>query len=80
MRLQVLVDGFSPFQKIPIGLVRALGKDIPGPVAVMSYRRSLWGKYASACFQEAMRGSTRWERGECEIFAAFVSKLNDCAY
>lgn len=80
MRLSVLHDGFSPLQRIPITLMRWFGGDIPGPVAVMSYRRALFGRQAGPAFQAAMREARDWTPGECELFAALVSKLNHCAY
>jgi hypothetical protein len=57
----------------------AFGK-IPGPVLVMSYRRELFGKYLARCYQEALRGCTEWTAGEAELFAAFISRLNECKY
>jgi hypothetical protein len=38
------------------------------------------GQTLSACFQEAMREGTEWNDGETELVAAFVSRLNSCAY
>jgi hypothetical protein len=80
MRLQILESGFSPIQKLFIGVVRLTGGTVPGPIAAMSYRRALWGKQASACFQQAMRGMHEWKVAETELFAAFVSKKNACEY
>lgn len=81
MRLEILEQGHSPLQKILLSLFRAAsGGDAPGPVLVMSYRRELFGKYLAECFQDGMRHATAWTKGEVELFAAFVSRINECKY
>jgi hypothetical protein len=82
MRLQILEKGHRPFQKLILSLIKATseGGQAPGPILVMSYRRELFGKHISPCFQEAMRGGKEWSLGEVELFAAFVSQLNECKY
>lgn len=81
MRLRVLESGHRPVQKLLLGLIRAASSgQVPGPILLMSYRRELFGKQLAACFQQAMRNATRWRKAELEIFAAFVSKLNQCRY
>ncbi len=81
MRLQILEKGHRPLQKIILGFIRRASKGrVPGPILVMSYRRELFGKYLAQCFQEGMREATEWSVGEVELFAAFVSRLNECRY
>jgi hypothetical protein len=81
MRLQVLDNGFRPLQKVLLTIVSATSEGhIPGPIAVMSYHRDLFGKYLAPCFQEAMRKATEWSVAEVELFAAFVSRLNKCNF
>lgn len=82
MRLQILDHGHSFFQKLLLGLIKLSSEDrkAPGPVLVMSYRRELFGKYIAPCFQEAMREGKEWSIGEVELFAAFVSSLNQCMF
>ena len=81
MRLEILETGHNPIQKILLGFIAATSEGhTPGPVAIMSYRRNLFGKHFAACIQEAMRKATEWSRGEVELFAAFVSQLNQCRY
>lgn len=81
MRLKVLEHGHRPFQKIILSLIRAVSDGhVPGPILTMSYRRELFGRYLAACFQEGMRGASEWSVGEVELFAAFVSRLNECKY
>lgn len=78
MRLKILHDGFRPIQKLLIRLL--FGKQIPGPVAVMSYRREMGGKHLGDFFQQKMRSQTRWSKGNAELFAGFVSSLQQCQF
>jgi hypothetical protein len=81
VRLRILEKGFRPLQKVILSMVRAIsGGKVPGPILALSYRRELCGKYLAACYQEGMRKVTEWSLGEVELFAAFVSKLNECKY
>jgi hypothetical protein len=49
-------------------------------MVVFSYRSEIFGKSFAACLQEAMRRSKAWSVAEVETMAAFVSKVNHCAY
>ena len=81
VRLKILDNGFRPLQKILMKLVGLpSGGFVPGPVRVMTYRREIFGKYWRACVQEGMREGKEWTVGEVELFAAFISKLNECEY
>jgi len=81
MRLEILENGHRPLQKVILSFIRTIsGGHAPGPILVMSYRRELFGKQLAACFQEGMRGAKEWTLGEVELFAAFVSQLNECKY
>lgn len=80
MRLEILNSGHRPIQKLLLRVAALVGGQIPGPIAVMSYRREIFGQGLAKCFQEAMRQQTEWTDGETEVFAAFVSKLNSCSY
>lgn len=78
MRLQILHDGYRPIQKLIMRFL--LGGPPPGPIAVMSYGRRLFGKHLGNSFQEGMRHRTAWNKGEAELFAAFVSNLQQCLF
>jgi len=80
MRLQLLHHGHRPLQKLQLGIIRALVGHVPGPIATMSYRRNLFGRWLSAGFVEAMERAKHWSRGETELFAAYVSDQNRCRY
>jgi hypothetical protein len=46
----------------------------------LRYRPELFGEPISAYFQEVMKGPSDWSEAERELFAAFVSKLNQCPF
>ena len=46
----------------------------------LSYRPALFGQPFSAYLEAALRGPSDWSVGERELFAAFVSRTNQCAY
>lgn len=80
MRLKILETGFRPFQKVQLGLIKRLAGYIPGPIAVLSYRRDFFGQRFSKILQIAMRRAKEWQVGDVELFAAFVSQQNQCYY
>lgn len=82
MRLQILETGHRSWQKPVLKLIDKLmgSEGVPGPIAVVSYRRELFGKYFNTCIQDAMRKASHWRKDELELFAAFTSKLNTCRY
>lgn len=75
-----LVSDFGPLQKLAGSMIRLVMGQIPGPIQTFSYRRNYFGKAAAKVFHAAMRGPSPWSVGERELFAAFVSKKNACAY
>lgn len=46
----------------------------------LSYRPELFGIPFSECLQAVLRGTSAWTVGERELFAAFVSRKNQCVY
>lgn len=81
MRLRCVERGHSFLQKLRLGVVRWLmGHRAPDIVRVLFYRPELFGQRFSACLQRAMRGPSAWSIGERELFAAFISRLNRCAF
>ena len=47
---------------------------------ILSYRPELFGQPFSALLEVALRGPSDWSVGERELFAAFVSRMNQCTY
>jgi hypothetical protein len=80
MRLSLLHHGHRPLQKLQLWIIRALVGQVPGPIATMSYRRQLFGRWLSDCFVESMQQTRHWSRGETELIAAYVSDQNRCRY
>jgi len=73
-------ERLSPIQKLGLAFWKAVIGDVPGPMLVVSYRKKFFGDYWAACMQEGMRGARHWTKGEVELFAAFTSRVNSCAY
>ena len=46
----------------------------------LRYRPDLFGLPFSGLLQEVMKGPSEWTEAERELFAAFVSALNQCPF
>ena len=51
-----------------------------GVLKTLHYRPDLFGRPFSDALDLAMRGESHWSAGERELFAAFVSALNQCPF
>jgi hypothetical protein len=51
-----------------------------GVLKTLHYRPELFGRPYSDALDLAMRGESDWSPGERELFAAFVSALNQCPF
>ena len=49
-------------------------------IRTLRYRRDMFGQPHSAHTQAVMRGPSDWSVGQRELFAAFVSRLNQCHF
>lgn len=47
---------------------------------ILGYRADIFGLPFAKYIQEVLRGPSEWSVGERELFAAFVSHNNRCAY
>jgi len=56
------------------------GEFVSDVVLVLGYRPELFGRPFSEALQEVMRGPSDWSIAERELFAAFVSSLNQCPF
>jgi hypothetical protein len=79
MRLP-LEEGLRCVQKLLLRGFKRIAGDAPGPVLIASYNKRFFGNAWARCMKEGMRGATEWSIGEVELFAAFVSQVNSCAY
>lgn len=57
-----------------------MGEPVPDVTRTTSYRPELFGKHFKVCMQQVMRGPSEWSVGERELFAAFVSRKNQCPF
>jgi hypothetical protein len=80
MRLESLKQPKGMKQRLGFAVMQWLVGRVPGPILTFSHRPHFFGRTFSACLQQAMRGPSEFSVGERELFAAFVSKLNDCQY
>jgi len=56
------------------------GKPVPDVTRAISYRPQFFGLPFSECLEDVMRGPSDWSVGERELFAAFVSRKNQCPF
>jgi hypothetical protein len=81
MRLRNVESGDGLGKKLLFGLIRVLsGFRAPDVVRTLKYRPALFGDPQSRHTQAVMRGPSDWTVGERELFAAFVSRLNQCVF
>jgi hypothetical protein len=81
MRLAKLAHGHSFGKKLQFRIgALVLGSEPYDAVKMLSYRPELLGAALRKISQRVMRGDSAWSIGERELFAAFVSKLNQCPF
>lgn len=80
MRLAKLNRGHRLPQKMILLIMRLTGSPAPDIVRTLFYRPEFFGKPYSQCLQATMRGPSEWSVWERELFAAFTSHLNECAF
>lgn len=81
MRLRCLEDGHDPGEGHLLELIRSQrGTEPPDVLKTLHYRPELFGRPFSDTLDLAMNGPSDWSVGERELFAAFVSSLNQCPF
>jgi hypothetical protein len=80
MRLKKVHTGHRFPDRALLGVIRVMMGHAPGVVRTLMYRKSFFGHPFSKLTQQVMRGASPWTVGEREIFAAFVSRLNQCVF
>jgi hypothetical protein len=79
MRLPAVTRGERFGHRVTFALIRIMERRrAPDVVRTLMFRGEFFG--SKMMFQEVMRGPSPWTIGERELFAAFVSKKNDCEY
>ena len=81
MRLANVARGDRLATRLLYAIMRAMsGFRAPDVIRTLKYRQHLFGRPHSAHTQAVMRGPSEWSVGERELFAAFVSRLNECQF
>lgn len=81
MRLACVDRGHRPHEAAILDQIRrARGAEPVGVLKTLYYRPELFGRPFSDALDAAMRGPSDWSAGERELFAAFVSSLNQCPF
>lgn len=80
MRLKKVHQGHRLPDKLMLTMMNLLVGHAPGVVRTLRYRKEFFGHPISELTQQVMRGPSEWTVGEREMFAAFVSRLNQCVF
>jgi hypothetical protein len=81
MRLARVAHGHTLPQKALLKLIGVVQRrTVPDVVRTLWYRKGFFGRWQSALTQQVMRGPSDWTVGQRELFAAFVSRLNQCPF
>jgi len=80
MRLKKVHQGHRLPDKAMLAVMRIVMGHAPGVVRTLRYRKEFFGRPFSELTQQVMRGASPWPVGERELFAAFVSRLNQCVF
>ena len=80
MRLHKVHTGHRLRDKVMLGIMRLVMGHAPGVVRTLMYRKEFFGRPWTDLTQRVMRGPSPWSVGEREIFAAYVSRLNQCVF
>ncbi len=81
MRLKQLESGHGLRQKLQLGMMQLIMRGrVPDVVRTLQYRPEFFGKEFSQITHSVLRLSREWSDGECELFASFVSRKNQCSF
>jgi hypothetical protein len=80
MRLPKVHTGHRLRDRAMLTMMRLVMGHAPGVVRTLMYRKEFFGRPWTDLTQQVMRGPSPWTVGEREIFAAHVSRLNQCVF
>jgi hypothetical protein len=81
VRLACVESGHGPRERETLGAIEAASGRPPSDVLkTLYYRPEIFGGPFSDALDLAMRGESDWSPGERELFATFVSSLNQCPF
>ena len=80
MHLQKVAHGHRLRERLLLGAMRLGMGAVPDVARTLLYRREFFGGPYGALAQAVLRGPSEWSVGERELFAAFVSRQNQCSF
>jgi hypothetical protein len=81
VRLAAVSVDHGPAERAALESIEASSGRPPSDVLkTLYYRPELFGRPFSDVLDLAMRGESDWTPGERELFATFVSSLNQCPF
>jgi len=80
MRLKKVHQGHRLPDRLMLTMMNLIVGHAPGVVRTLRYRKEFFGHPFSELTGQVMRGPSEWTVGEREMFAAFVSRLNQCVF
>ena len=82
MRLEAVDSGHAPREAAILAEIAQMRGEptASGVLKTLYYRPEIFGRPYSDALDLALRGSSDWSEGERELFAAFVSSLNQCLF
>jgi AhpD family alkylhydroperoxidase len=81
MRLNILNSGYTFGTKVLFAFIHLVSRRrVPDAARLVMYRPDFYGEPMGAFTQLVMRGPSAWSVGDRELMAAFVSKMNACAF
>ena len=81
MRLKAVERGERLADRLLYAMIRVMsGFRAPDVVRTLNYHKDFFGHPHRAHTHAVMRGPSAWTVAERELFAAFVSRLNQCHF
>ncbi len=82
MRLKKVETGYLPSlrQRLLLYMIGWMMGEVPDVIRTILYRPELFGRPYADVLHDVMRGPSGWSVGERELFAAFVSRQNQCPF
>jgi uncharacterized peroxidase-related enzyme len=81
MRLKILNSGYDFGTKVLFAFIHLVSRQpVPDAARLVFYRPDFYGTPMKVFTHLAMRGPSAWSVGDRELMAAFVSKMNACAF
>jgi hypothetical protein len=81
VRLRCLEEGHDPQEARVLDFMREQrGAEPPDVLKTLHYRPEVFGRPFSDTLEHAIHGPSDWSVGERELFAAFVSCVNQCPF